>query len=79
MIGGERKVYVIHKTSRAPNAVSYSGPTWDYAGIRIRYREQYADKKEAEALAKTLTKSNPVGFVVTAGCLRSVSCSRTAQ
>lgn len=59
-------MYVIHKTSRAAGDASYNGATWDRAGIRTRYAEQYADKKEAEELAALLTKHNPVGFVVTA-------------
>lgn len=58
--------YVIHKTSREPSDASYSGSTWDRAGIRTQYRETYADKAEAERIAKALTKCNPVGFVVSA-------------
>lgn len=56
--------YVIHKTSRAPGDQSYSGSTWDRAGMRTRYRETYSNKAEAERIAKILTKYNPVGFVV---------------
>lgn len=58
-------MYVIHKTSRSPSDASYSGSTWDRAGIRSRYRERYEDKAEAERDAAELTKHNAVGFMVT--------------
>ena len=56
--------YVIYKSTRLPWLVSYSGATWDIAGIRDQYRETYYDKATAEALAKKLSAANPVGFSV---------------
>lgn len=56
--------YVIHKNSRLPNKKSYSGPTWDKAGIRHLYKEQYDNKKEAIRCASCLVIFNPVGFKV---------------
>ena len=56
--------YVIHKSSRLPAHVSYTGPTLDRAGLRDQYKETYTDKAEAEAIAKILTEYNPVGFDV---------------
>lgn len=64
-MNGARTVYVIHKTTRLPGDASYSGATWDRAGIRDRYREKYDSKREATALAAKLTECNPVGFEVT--------------
>ena len=56
--------YVIHKLSRTPRDDSYSGPTWDAAGIRHRYQPTYATHQEAKSLAKVLSAYNPVGFGV---------------
>lgn len=56
--------YVIYKSSRAPTDQSYSGPTWDVAGIRHRYKRVYDDIREAEELAVVLTSFNGVGFKV---------------
>lgn len=56
--------YVIHKKSRTPSDESYSGSTWDRAGIRHLRRPVYYDKQEAQRHAKELTKYNPVGFGV---------------
>ena len=56
--------YIIHKSSRAPEAISYSGPTWDMAGIRNRYRPQYDNKQDALYWCFILTITNPVGFKV---------------
>lgn len=58
-------MYVITKLSRAPRADSYSGPTWDQAGLRHRYKPQYETKEEARALADQLSAYNPVGFEAT--------------
>lgn len=56
--------FVIHKSSRVPSDESYSGPTWDSAGIRDRYKPVYDNVEEAIDLAYLLTKANPVGFRV---------------
>lgn len=56
--------YVIHKWSRNPASSSYSGPTWDNAGLRDRYKDVYTNKDEALELAKILGEYNPVGFEV---------------
>ena len=58
--------FVIHKTSRRPDGDygSYSGPTWDFAGLRDRYQAFYVSRNEAEELAGYLTIYNPVGFLV---------------
>ena len=56
--------YVICKNSRDAGVVSYSGPTWDSAGIRNLYQPHYRSKDWALRLAKFLTKHNPVGFHV---------------
>ena len=56
--------YEICKTSRESGGVSYSGPTWDEAGIRNLYQPNYRSKSWALRLAKFLTKHNPVGFHV---------------
>jgi hypothetical protein len=59
------KAYVIHKKTHDPGSVSYAGATWDDAGIRNNYQQQYFIKEWAEQLAEKLTKFNPVGFEVT--------------
>ena len=56
--------YVIHKTSRYPGRVSYSGSTWDQAGIRHLCKDYYESREEAKMLAVILTRFNPVGFDV---------------
>jgi len=56
--------YVIYKGSRIPGSVSYSGPTWDRANLRHKYKEQYQEREEAKALALELSRYNPVGFDV---------------
>lgn len=56
--------YVIHKSSRQPGRVSYSGPTWDVANMRDEYEETYKDRKKAETLACYLGRHNTVGFKV---------------
>lgn len=56
--------WIIHKMTRFPEKSSYSGSTWDSAGIREQWKEVYSDQEEAERLAKILTKHNPVGFEV---------------
>jgi len=56
--------FVIYKSTRIPRGDSYLGPTWDYAGIRDRYKTQYDSKEEAEEIAALLTKTNRVGFKV---------------
>lgn len=58
--------YVIYKSTRLPRTDSYAGPTWDFAGIRDQFREVYADRGEAERIARELTKFNAVGFEVAA-------------
>jgi hypothetical protein len=58
-------MYVIHKSSRAPDPLgSYSGSTWDKAGIRQLYRPFYYIRAGAQAIADQLTAANPVGFQV---------------
>jgi hypothetical protein len=57
-------LYVITKNSRIPRAYSYSGPTWDAAGIRMIYKPQYESKVVAEEVAKRLSEFNPIGFSV---------------
>lgn len=56
--------YIIYKSSRLPQSVSYSGPTWDIAGIRDLYQPQYDNYDTANTLAKKLTQFNGVGFEV---------------
>ena len=56
--------YVIHKSSRMPGVVSYTGSTLDRAGLRGEYKETYEDREEAENFAKQLGQYNPVGFEV---------------
>lgn len=56
--------WVISKTSRFPGLTSYSGPTWEQAGIRDMYESTYDDYKTAKALAVILSNFNPVGFDV---------------
>lgn len=56
--------YIIYKSTRLPGILSYSGGTWDQAGIRNRYKEQYDDKEEALELASILSSYNGVGFEV---------------
>lgn len=57
--------WVIYKNSRDPGRVSYTGPTWDRAGIREHYREVYDSELKAKSLAHHLTHANPgVGFSV---------------
>lgn len=58
-------MFVIHKNSRIPREDSYSGPTWDAARLRSRYKPQYESRDEALELAAQLTAFNPgVGFSV---------------
>lgn len=64
MTPSESPKYVIHKASRMPHEISYSGPTWDRAGLRAYYREQYTNKEEAENLAWLLSDYNGDGFQV---------------
>ena len=57
--------WVIHKNSRMPGRVSYTGPTWERAGIREQYKEVYDSELKAKSLAYHLTLANPgVGFSV---------------
>lgn len=56
--------FVIHKNSRTALTLSYSGPTWDSAGIRHLRCDSYANKEYAEAIAIILSKYNLVGFQV---------------
>ena len=65
--------YIIHKSSRALVKRTYSGPTWDVAGLRVYYREYYTDRKLATSLAYILSCSNPVGFTVSV--VNKTSCS----
>ena len=58
--------YVIYKSTRLPGPASYSGPTWDSAGIRHLYKETYENKVDAEKIAAILTEHNGVGFSVDA-------------
>lgn len=58
------KTYVIVKWSRSPASTSYSGPTWDNAGIRAQRQANYTDKELAERHAAILSRFNPVGFTV---------------
>ncbi len=55
---------VIRKFSRSPANESYSGPSWDSAGIRDRWKPVYISRAEAEELARLLAEVNPVGFQV---------------
>ena len=57
--------YVIHKRTRAPGKESYSGGTWDKAGIRSAWKPVYVSKSTAEDIADWLSQFNPVGFEVT--------------
>lgn len=56
--------YVIYKATRVPADISYSGPTWDSAGIRNRYKAVYDDIDDALDIVKVLNQYNPVGFKV---------------
>lgn len=56
--------YVIYKSTRLPGITSYTGPTWDYAGVRHLYKEVYENRFEAERIAAILTQHNGVGFSV---------------
>ena len=56
--------YVIHKSTREPSHCSYSGSTWDKAGIRSCYKETYFRKDTAQMYADILSKYNLVGFKV---------------
>jgi hypothetical protein len=56
--------YVIYKSTRLPATVSYSGATWDSAGIREQYQTQFDNPETARFLAKKLTEFNGVGFKV---------------
>jgi hypothetical protein len=56
--------YVIHKSSRTPGKISYSGPTWDKAGIRDAYKETFLHEETAKDIAEMLSEHNPVGFAV---------------
>ena len=58
------KMYVIHKSTRVHDGVSYDGAIWDIAGIRHLRRDVYTDYKLAIKIAALLTKFNPVGFSV---------------
>jgi len=60
----ERPRWVISKRSRLQTDRSYSGPTWDTAGIRNRYQKVYDDHDEAAQCASLLSAHNPVGFDV---------------
>lgn len=55
-------LYVIHKTSRMLEYVSYNGPTCAAAGV-IGGRV-YNNLEEATRDAQKLSMCNPVGFVV---------------
>ena len=59
---GAIMLYVIHKTSRMPGAVSYNGPTCKTAGV-IGGRV-YNNIEEATRDARKLSECNPVGFIV---------------
>ena len=56
--------YIIYKSTRLPGTVSYTGPTWDSAGIRHLYKEVYENQLEAERIAAILVEYNGVGFSV---------------
>lgn len=57
-------MYVIYKSTRLPTDISYSGPTWDSAGIRHRYRAQYDNLNLVEEIVKILNDYNPIGFKI---------------
>lgn len=57
-------MYVIHKNSSRLRSESYSGPTWDDAGIRGKRQDVYRTREEAEELAKILSQFNQTGFSV---------------
>lgn len=61
-------MYVIHKISRLPGTVSYSGPTWDEAGLRDEWRDTYEEYDVARILALILSRYNPAGFTVSPIC-----------
>lgn len=57
--------YLIVKNSRSVvEGKSYSGPTWDKAGLRECHQDSYNDHTEAMLIAKVLSEHNPVGFHV---------------
>lgn len=59
-------MYTIQKNSRSDptRKESYTGPTWDQAGLRPLYLKQYWDYELAYDIANRLSCVNPVGFVV---------------
>lgn len=56
--------YVIHKSYRMPGTSSYFGPAWDHAGLRSEYSPRYTSRKRAEILARMLTGSGTMPFIV---------------
>jgi hypothetical protein len=57
--------YVIVKSSRSGSNRTYTGVTWNNAGLKIHIEGAlYNDFIEANELAKELSKHNPVGFTV---------------
>lgn len=61
-------MYVIHKKHRIPGTVSYTGSTWDEAGLRDEWRDMYTEYEVARLLALFLSRYNPVGFTVSPAC-----------
>lgn len=56
--------WVVHKKSRTPGLVSYTGATWSNIPNFIKYKEQYDNYEEAVFVAEALSKKNPVEFTV---------------
>jgi len=56
--------YVIHKVDEVPKYTSYSGGTWDRAGIRSLYKEVYFRKDTARMYADILSDYSFVDFKV---------------
>lgn len=59
-----QKKWVIVKVGRVTEDKSYSGATWDRAGLRPQYQEVYFDFDQAMDLAMKLSEYNPLGFKV---------------
>lgn len=57
-------MYIIHKATMSPQEDSYSGPTWDAAGLRELYKPQYTVMWVAEFIAKKLSQYSNAGFRV---------------
>jgi hypothetical protein len=64
MTTGKNMEYVIVKSSRKGSNRTYTGTTWNKAGLGIPPEDTvYDDLEQAEKLAQKLSEHNPVGLV----------------